>query len=358
MRQSVTKLREATRQIQASSALFELHTFTQFARGVLQQLAALLYAHRDAVIVQATGFAATRDNGDFKIVAATGGYSTYEGRLAHEVLDAEALAHIQRSLQHSGPLMADHHFAVQFITKSDIQHVVYLTSETRFSPADTRLVELFCRNVAIAFENIDLHQEIIDSQQQLILLLSSAIEERSKELRNHVKRVSEYSVTLGRLAGLADDELDALAVAAAMHDLGKIAVPDAILNKPGLYTADERAVMETHVERGRLMLDGQNARLLKMASIVVSEHHERWDGNGYPRRLSGEQIHIFGRVAAIADVFDALTTARCYKDPWALQKVVDYFDEQRGQHFDPALVDLFLGNLDQFLAIKMRLYGA
>lgn len=342
--------------IVASTSIFESQSLAHFAHGVLEQLSALLFAQPNALFVRATGLTATKQNGDLRILAGTGDYTTHEGKMAQDVLAPQVMNQIAAAVQHSGPVIDEHHFVAHFPSKSGVAHVVYLTSGSRFDPADARLVELFCRNVAIAFENLNLHQEIMDSQQQLILMLSAAIEERSKELRSHVRRVSEYSVVLGRLSGFDSDQLDQLRVAAAMHDLGKIAIPEAILNKPGELTEDERSVMETHVRRGLQMLSGQRGTLLGAASIVVGEHHEHWNGGGYPRGLKGEEIHVLGRIVAIADVFDALTTTRCYKEPWNLPRVIEFFREQSGGQFEPKLVDFFLNNLEEFLGIKARLY--
>lgn len=340
--------------IDASASIFEQRSLAQFQRGLLQQLAALLYARRDAVIVTAAGITACDSGSGLVIVAGTGDYEGREGQHADSVLSPEALEHVQHALQDRLPVIGEHHFAVHFSTRSQVEHVVYLTSESRFEPSDVRLVKLFCRNVSIAFENLSLHQEVRQSQRQLIVLLSSAIEERSPELRHHVARVSEYSALLGRLLGLAEEEVDSLGIAAAMHDLGKIAIPDAILNKPGQLSPEERAVIQSHVDSGARMLEGQQGTLMKSSQTVVSQHHERWDGQGYPRGLSGSGIHLYGRIVGLADTFDALTSQRCYKEPWPLPQVIEYLREQRGQHFEPRLVDLLLDHIEQFEQIRAR----
>jgi response regulator RpfG family c-di-GMP phosphodiesterase len=136
------------------------------------------------------------------------------------------------------------------------------------------------------------------------------------------------------------------------HDIGKVAIPDAILNKPGRFDDKEREIMNRHVELGFEMLKGSQRPLLKMATIVAYEHHEKWDGSGYPRRLSGEDIHIYGRITAIADAFDALGSSRVYKSAWSDEKIFKLFKEEKGKHFEPALVDIFFDNLDEFLKIR------
>ncbi|AXQ27938.1 DUF3369 domain-containing protein [Solimonas sp. K1W22B-7] len=339
--------------ISASAEMFEQQSLEKLQQGLLQQLAALLYARRDAVIVS-TGITAAVTTHGLRIVAGTGSYQGSEGRLAEEVLPPEAVAHIERAFIDGLMVVGEHHFAVHFATRSGSRHVVYLSSESRFEPSDVRLVQLFCRNVTIAFENLALNDEIRRSQRQLILLLSSAIEERSPDLRNHVQRVSNYAMLLGRLLGLGKGSVDALGVAAAMHDLGKIAIPDAVLNKPGKLSDEERHLMESHVTRGSAMLKGQEGQLLRQSEMTVAQHHEHWDGGGYPLGLRGEQADLFARITAVADVFDALTTARCYKEAWSTEQVTQYLREQSGKQFEPRLVDLFLANIGQFLEIQKR----
>lgn len=339
--------------ITASASMFEEQSLEKLQHGLLQQLAALLYARRDAVIVS-TGVTAAYTDGSLRIVAGTGSYLGTEGRMADEVLPPEAMSHIERAFMDGMMVVGEHHFAVHFSTRAGSKHVVYLSSESRFEPSDVRLVQLFCRNVTIAFENLALNEEIRRSQRQLILLLSSAIEERSPELRNHVQRVSHYAMLMGRLLGLSGDSIDALGVAAAMHDLGKIAVPDAVLNKPGALSDEERRVMESHVTRGKAMLQGQAGALLRQSELTVAQHHEHWDGGGYPMGLQGEESDLFARITAVADVFDALSSSRCYKEAWSIGEVADYFRRQRGKQFEPRLVDLFLDNLELFLEIRQR----
>jgi len=341
--------------IQASATILRAHSLTQFQRGVLEQIAALLYARRDAVIVRANGLAASLTDGQLRVSAGTGAYRGREGALADDVLSADAMLHVHSAIESGSFDIGAHHFAAYFATKLDARYVVYLASEAPFSPADTRLIELFCRNVAIAFENLTLTQDLLESQRRLILLLSSGIEERSRELHNHVKRVSEYSRLLANLVGLDPDDVEAVGVASAMHDLGKISIPDAVLNKPGALSPEERAQMETHVARGEHMLEGQKGPLMKSAEAVVGGHHERWDGGGYPRGLRGPQTHLFARITGLCDVFDALSSRRVYKQVWPTEQIVDYIKSQRGVQFDPQLVDVFLANLPRFLEIRARL---
>jgi len=152
--------------------------------------------------------------------------------------------------------------------------------------------------------------------------------------------------------GLSEREADLLKQASPMHDIGKVAIPDLILNKPGRFNDEERKIMNTHAKLGYDMLKHSNRSLLKAAAIVAYEHHEKYNGKGYPRGLKGEDIHIYGRITAVADVFDALGSDRCYKKAWDDDKIFALFKKERGEHFDPKLVDIFFEHLDEFLKVR------
>ncbi len=197
-----------------------------------------------------------------------------------------------------------------------------------------------------------LREELEATQREIIYTLAEAAEMRSQEMGNHVKRVSEYCRVIAELLGLPEKDRDLIRVASPLHDLGKIAIPDSILLKPGRLTADERVVMETHAALGYNMLNHSHRRAFVAAATIANQHHEKWDGTGYPNGLQGEDIHIFGRITAVADVYDALANARCYKPAWENERVIALFVEERGRHFDPQIVDVFLANQSRFLEIN------
>jgi len=201
----------------------------------------------------------------------------------------------------------------------------------------------------------DLNAEIIATQKEVLNRMGSICEGRSKETANHVKRVAEYSKILANLYGLSKEESELLRSASPMHDIGKVAIGDHILNKPGALSDTEYRIMQTHADLGFDMLSGSERNLLKTAATVALEHHEKWDGTGYPRRLKGEDISIYGRITSLADVFDALGHDRCYKQAWPDEQIFELFREQRGKHFDPKLVDLFFENVDKFIQIRKSL---
>ena len=200
--------------------------------------------------------------------------------------------------------------------------------------------------------NITDKKEIEEIQKEIIFTMGSIGESRSKETGNHVRRVAEYSQLLAIKYGLSQEESEMLRQASPMHDIGKVGIPDAILNKPGRLSNQEREIINTHAQIGYDMLNSSDRPLLKTASIVAYEHHEKWDGTGYPQKLKGENIHIYGRITAVADVFDALGSDRCYKKAWDDEKIFKLFKEESGKQFDPKLIEIFFDNLDKFIKIR------
>ena len=199
-----------------------------------------------------------------------------------------------------------------------------------------------------------LHDELEDTQREIIYKLGELGECRSSETGQHVKRVAEYSKLLAIKIGLDEKDVNRLFMSSPMHDIGKVGIPDSILNKNGKLDSSEWEVMKTHAQIGYEILRTSKREILQAAAIVSYTHHERWDGSGYPLGLKGEDIHIFGRITAIADVFDALTSERVYKKAWSLEEVLKLFNEEKGKHFDPNLIDVFMNNLDEILEIKEK----
>jgi putative two-component system response regulator len=194
-------------------------------------------------------------------------------------------------------------------------------------------------------------EELRQSQEETIRRLSLAIDFRSRETGEHVERISEGAGVLSRELGLEPDHAELVRMAAPLHDVGKIGMPDEVLLKPGPLTPDERSEMELHAEVGYRLLTGSGSELLETAATIAWTHHERWDGTGYPRGLAGEEIPVEGRIVAVLDVFDALTHDRVYRPAMDLDTAVGIIRDGRGRHFDPQVVDLFLGALDELVAL-------
>ena len=229
------------------------------------------------------------------------------------------------------------------------------SEEGTFDTRDLERLSLASIYAAETLISAKLSKDIEDTEKEVILTMGSIGESRSEETGNHVKRVAEYSKVLALAWGMNDIDAELLKQASPMHDIGKVAIPDAILNKPGVLNIYERQIMDTHAKLGFDMTKNSDKPLFKAAAIVAHQHHEKWDGSGYPKGLKGEDIHIYGRITAVADVFDALGTDRVYKAAWSDEKIFNFFKEERGKHFDPTLIDLFFDNLDEILNIRNTL---
>ncbi|MGC9386837.1 MAG: HD domain-containing phosphohydrolase [Hydrogenovibrio sp.] len=197
-----------------------------------------------------------------------------------------------------------------------------------------------------------LNDELEATQKEVIYMMSAAIDERSHETGMHVVRVAEVARLLAQLRGVDAKTTDLIYRAAPLHDIGKVSIPDAILNKPGKLTEAERDIIKTHSQIGYDILKYSKRSILEMAAIIAQQHHERYDGQGYPNGLKGTDIHIAGRICAIADVFDALSHDRVYKSAWPDHEVKDYIQQEAGKAFDPKLTDLFIHHFERFLDIN------
>ncbi|WP_202916208.1 HD domain-containing phosphohydrolase [Paenibacillus mesophilus] len=232
------------------------------------------------------------------------------------------------------------------------QAVNKMTDSEVFSERDLRNLSLAASYSGKSIESAMLAQEIEETQREIIFTMGEIGESRSKETGNHVKRVAEYSYILALGMGIPQAEAEILKMASPMHDIGKVAIPDSVLKKPGKLTDEEFDIMKTHTEIGYSLLKNSKRRILKTAAVVAEQHHEKWNGKGYPRGLKGEEIHVYGRITAIADVFDALASDRVYKKAWELDRILNLFKEERGQHFDPDVVDSFFEHLPAILKVR------
>jgi HD-GYP domain-containing protein (c-di-GMP phosphodiesterase class II) len=207
---------------------------------------------------------------------------------------------------------------------------------------------------AIAIKNTLLTQELKDAYLDTIFRLAVAAEYKDEDTSAHIHRMSLYSAIIAEGLGLSPEEVESIRYASPMHDIGKLGIPDAILLKPGKLTADEFKVMESHTLFGGKILENAKADLLRASEQIALTHHEKWDGSGYPRGLQGENIPLCGRIVALADVFDALTSKRCYKPAFPLEDSLRIIREGKGRHFDPKVVQAFEANMAKILAVKAQ----
>lgn len=209
-------------------------------------------------------------------------------------------------------------------------------------------VSLYCEETLTSYFFED---ELIDLQNDIVFLLAELGESRSKETAMHVKRVSAMCEHLATLAGFDQKDLSLIKLASPLHDIGKVGIPDSILQKPGRLDDNEFNTMKKHTLIGHRTLVNLHRKLLRAADAIAYEHHEKYDGTGYPRGLKGEEIHPYARITAICDVFDALANKRVYKPAWPREDVVNEFEKELGKHFDPVYCRIFLDHIDEFYEI-------
>jgi len=193
-----------------------------------------------------------------------------------------------------------------------------------------------------------LNNELELTQNEMIVTLGTIMEKRDADTGKHVIRVAKYSQLLAKLYGLDDQCIELIYKASPFHDAGKVAIPDNILNKPGKFEPNEWEIMKTHTTKGYDIFKDSKKPVLKMAATIAQEHHEYWNGKGYPRGLKGENISIAGRIVILADVLDALTNKRVYKDAWSFEESVKFIEEEKGKVFEPKIVELFLKHIEEF----------
>ena len=326
--------------IAASKGIFEKQALKQFVEGTLEQLSALLALEETSLYSLKQNAYELRDLELDPLLEV----NECHANVAKSGIIAEAIAK-RNNVYRDNELV--------IFCKNPQHSLLFHIEGTRpLSQVDTYLLNLFTENIVVALENIRLNELLADNQREIIYRIGEIVETRSKESGLHVKRVALYCELFTRLLGLPEERAELMKRASPLHDIGKIGIPDAVLHKPGKLDEQEWEIMKTHAQIGYDMLSGSNIELFQVASQIALNHHEKWNGSGYPQGLKGEQIPLEGRITALVDVFDALGSDRCYKRAWPLDKILSLIQEECGQHFDPALVELMLNNLDGFLAIR------
>jgi putative nucleotidyltransferase with HDIG domain len=338
--------------INSAAIVFENPSFAKFGHRILEQLHVILNLDRNADTDSAyfMGLPA----GQILLMAGTGAYGDREGTPLEEVVPESVLKEYEQLASTGGEVFLTDQYLGVFKFKRGFLNLLYLKTSVPLGGVEKYLLRIYAHNISIGFDNIRLAREIINTQKEVILTLGEVVETRSQETAHHVTRVAEVCYCLARQLGLDERTAELLRLGSPMHDVGKIGVPEAILNKPGKLTADEFEIIKAHARTGYEILKKSNRSIMTTAAIVAHQHHERWDGKGYPQGLKGKNIHVFGRIAAIADVFDALSHKRCYKEAWSLEKIVDLFKREAGHQFDPELVVIFLANIKEFVGVNRR----
>jgi len=341
--------------IKASSQIFEVQSLQKFAKGVLTQMASLLYLEEDSLFLQASGLAMSHEEGHIKVLIATGGFEGQEGKIIEELLTPSEIEIVQKALDQRENVFKDNLFIGYYRTSNGSENLLFLRGVRRLESLDNELITIFSTNIGVAFDNLDLHREIEETQKEVILTLGEVMETRHEETSGHVYRVGEYAYYLAGKMGLKEDQAEILRIAAPMHDVGKIGIPEEILNKKEPLTPEDWRVIRKHPVMGYHILKNSSRPVLKAAAVISYEHHEHWDGTGYPRGLKGEQINLMARITCLMDVFDSLGITKEYKKGWTDKDILSLIQKERGKTFDPHLVDLFMENKGEIFDLRNRL---
>ena len=340
--------------VSSITKLYEKDALNDFLVSSLSHLSSVINQYKGKQNCAINSFAAIRQSNSniFRIVGGNGKYKNYIDEKIRNTVNESDLIKINKIFNGGDHELFDNCYIARYKSTTGKEAIIYVENESKIHLVDMELLDVFYKSISATFDNLCLNIEIEETQKEILYTLGEVTEARSEETGSHVKRVSKYCALLAEKYGLPRRDTMLLTHATPIHDIGKVAIPDRILLKPAKLTPEEFNIVKTHTTIGYNLLKNSKREILKSAAIVAYEHHERYDGKGYPRGLKGEEIHIYGRISAIADVFDALGSPRVYKKPWIMNDILKYFKEERGKHFDPTLVDLLFENLDEFLQIR------
>lgn len=343
--------------VASSSKLFETDSVKDFLSSVFCHLNSIVNFYEEDDMHNMNGIAAIKhaDEDEFYVVSGFGEYMDSIYKKLRDVLPKNDYDLLHRVYKNEEYIIVNDKYISSYSSSSGVDAIIFFDVKLeRKDNVDFEVLDVFHKNIAATFENLCMNKEIEETQKEILYILGEVTEARSEETGNHVQRVSRYARILAEKYGLPKRDVMLVTMAAPIHDIGKVAISDKILMKPGKLTPSEFEIVKKHTTVGYNILKNSKRDVLKSAAIIAHEHHERYDGKGYPQGLKGEEIHIFGRIVAVADVFDALGSERVYKKPWVINDILAYFKEERGKHFDPKLVDILFENLDEFLEIKEK----
>ncbi len=333
--------------IQAAPSIFKIASLDEFLRSILNAIIDLLRICESQEKVNAfDGFIAypITEKGQYKICSSI---SSHGKREEDEEKISNMLYQLHPQLDSfQGVFNVDeNYFAIPIKDKNEIVCAIILENLGEISEHTKRLLNILSMQASSAFKNNDLFELISREHLETINLLALASEYKDEDTGEHIRRIGEYTSLIAQDLGMNNDEINHLGQSATLHDIGKLAVPDNILQKPGKLTETEFEIIKSHTTSGRKILAGHGQ--FKLASIIAETHHERYDGTGYPKGLAGDDIPICGRITALADVYDALINKRPYKSAWPREDVMEYIHGERGHQFDPDVVDAFFRLVDK-----------
>jgi len=332
------RMRQGLEKIVISCAhLFESKSLSEFASGLLLQMASILHLNEDGLLLKTNGLTALKEDKTFTLLAQSGRFLDNKDEIPDDVME-----YLQKACENQSSLYEHGRFIGYFPSKQGIINLLYFEGVCDYTEPDKHLVTLFGKNISAALERMVSFQYYKETNARLIHLISDSLDSRSPQQTESGTRLAALCLYLGTEYGLNEAHIDVLVTLAPLHDIGLLGISDELLTKVGPLSDEEWTTIRNHPELGKQILADAKNPVLQMAAEIAFEHHENYDGSGYPRGISGTDISTLGRIVAIADVFNALTQDRNYRQAWSVEQAVLYLLEQKGKQFDPELVELFI----------------
>jgi response regulator RpfG family c-di-GMP phosphodiesterase len=338
--------------IKATHALLKINQFKPFGSAALDHLLTLMEVDSSALYIARSQLEFDETSSNL-IIACTGKYVSESDSLETSEISNDVKELIQKAFDNKSHYTTDEVFVGYYETSGNSASVLYIEFEDDAEHFKANLAEIFATNVALILDSLSKQHEMENTQKELIYIVGEAIEARSKETGCHVHRVALICELLAKKLGLNEAFVDAIRLAAPLHDIGKVVIPADLLHKPEKLDEEEWEIMKTHAEAGFQLLSKSKKSVSRLGARLAHYHHENWDGSGYPEGLSGDKIPIEARIMAVADVFDALGSDRCYKKKWSNDDIKTFLIEQRGKKFEAKIVDVFIEYYDEFCQIRI-----
>lgn len=339
--------------IAATSKIVDTDQLPIFASAVLEEVGTLLNLDSDAVCTHTPldAIAAKAEDQRYSILAATG---SVKDKLAHtHKLPNEITDYFDKAKTIHHGLYEDNVFVGYYNTETVGENLLYVKPNAPLDRMGQHLLDIYTRCVAITHHNLHNKDKMQKSRQELVYILSETIEKRIPDESNHVRRISKMAYLLAKAAGINEGMCERIKLAAPLHDIGTIGIDDAVLTKQGLFTEEDRQAMKPHTEIGATILGKSKRPVLKIASIMAAQHHERWNGTGYPKGLKGEETDLSARIIGIVDMIDALGSHKNYRPAFRPEEVVNILKSEKGVSLDPDLTEHALTLMEDFQRIRL-----
>ncbi|WP_286232558.1 HD domain-containing phosphohydrolase [Thalassotalea sediminis] len=337
--------------IQSTHDLLRINQFRPFGSAALNHLLTLMDVESSALYI-------ARSQREFDhpstnlIIACTGKYVVESDSLDTSEIDESVKLLIQKAFDEKKHFYENQCFVGYYETSASASSVLYIEFEDDAEHFRSNLAELFATNVALILESLTKQHELESTQKELLCIVGEAIERKSQKASAHVQRVAAICELIATKLNMEEKFVAAIKIAAPLHDIGKVAIPEKILQKPEQLDEHEWQLMKSHTVVGSDLLERSKAKISRIGARMAKYHHENWDGTGYPDGLAGEDIPLEARIMAIADVFDSLGTDRVYQKQWQNEDILNFLKAERGKKFQPELVDIFVNCFDEFAKIK------